>query len=416
MIPPNRVAHILFIVFFILLVSTEAAPSILKRTPDHTEAKRATCTPASGGDASIDDVPAIKAAISSCGTGGTIVIPAGYTYTIRSVLDFTGCTSCDFQIEGTLKVSDDLSYWEGRTAIIYMSGIKGARIRSVTGTGVIDGNGQAAYDKFASNSSYARPTLHYITGASFGITVSNLKVKNPPNVFFSVTGSSTSITYSSLTMTAASESTNAPKNTDGFDIGASTYVTVSEVTVSNQDDCVAFKPGANYATVTDISCTGSHGLSVGSLGNKAGSTNTVKNVYVARATMISSTKAVGIKVYPGGPSHGTAVVSNVTWDTVTVAGCDYAAQIQSCYGEGTSYCSSYPSTASITGVHFKNFNGTTSSKYEPAVANLDCPAAGTCDVYFSGWNVKPTSGSAEYLCANIDNSSLGITCTSGATG
>ena len=110
MIPPNRVAHILFIVFFILLVSTEAAPSILKRTPDHTEAKRATCTPASGGDASIDDVPAIKAAISSCGTGGTIVIPAGYTYMIRSVLDFTGCTSCDFQIKGTLKVSDDLSY------------------------------------------------------------------------------------------------------------------------------------------------------------------------------------------------------------------------------------------------------------------------------------------------------------------
>ena len=46
MIPPNRVDHILFIVFFILLVSAEAAPSILKCTPDHTEARRATCTPA----------------------------------------------------------------------------------------------------------------------------------------------------------------------------------------------------------------------------------------------------------------------------------------------------------------------------------------------------------------------------------
>ena len=139
-------------------------------------------------------------------------------------------------------------------------------------------------------------------------------------------------------------------------------------------------------------------------------------MYVARATMISSTKAVGIKVYSGGSSHGTAVVSNVTWDTVTVTGCDYAAQIQSWYGEDTSYCSSYPSTASITGVYFKNFDGTTSSKYEPVVTNLDCPAEGTCDVYFSGWNVKPTSRSAEHLCANIDNSSPGITCTSGAIG
>ncbi|OCL04137.1 glycoside hydrolase family 28 protein, partial [Glonium stellatum] len=76
--------------------------------------------------------------------------------------------------------------------------------------------------------------------------------------------------------------------------------------------------------VTDISCTGSHGISVGSLGSKAGSTDTLKNFYIVRATMISSTKAVGIKLHPEGSSHGTTVVSNVTWDAVTVTGCDYA--------------------------------------------------------------------------------------------
>lgn len=66
-----------------------------------------------------------------------------------------------------------------------------------------------------------------------------------------------------------------PKNTDGFDVGASQFVTLRNIKVSNQDDCVAFKPGANFTTVTDITCTGSHGISVGSLGGGAGSRDTV---------------------------------------------------------------------------------------------------------------------------------------------
>jgi galacturan 1,4-alpha-galacturonidase len=394
-------------------VYSSPTPALNDITP--VLAKRATCTPASAGSSGTDDVPAITAAIKSCGNGGTIVFPAGVQYSIRSTLDFTGCTGCTFNIEGTLKVSDDLNYWEGKRAIFYMNGIKTATIQSVTGTGVIDGNGQAAYDYFAQNSSYARPTLHYIAGSSSGITIQNLQVKNPPNVFFSVTGSSTNVIYSGLTMTAKSKSDYAPKNTDGFDVGASTHVTLKNIVVSNQDDCIAFKPGANYVTVNGISCTGSHGISVGSLGGGAGSTDTVKNVYVSGATMINSTKAVGIKLYPAGSAHGTAVVSNVTFDGVTVKNCDWAAQIQSCYGEDTSYCSSYPSTASVTGVYFKNFKGTTSSKNSPNVANLDCPSAGTCDINFSNWAVAPTSGSAKFLCANVD-SSTGLTCTAGASG
>lgn len=394
-----------------------AVPSPVQKNVARTEhlVKRATCTPTSAQDASVDDVPAIEAAIKSCGSGGTIVIPAGIEYMIRSPLDFAGCVGCDFQIEGTLKASDDLDYWSTQSQIINMNGIKGAKIHSVTGTGVIDGNGQAAWDEFAVNSDLSRPTLHMIQGASSGISISNLKVKNPPNVFFSVKSASSSITYSSLTMSATSKSTNLPKNTDGFDISGS-YVTISSVTVSNQDDCVAFKSGANYVTVTGITCTGSHGLSVGSLAGGAGSSDSVKNIYVSQATMQTSTKAVGIKLYPGGSSHGTATVSNVTFDGVTVSGCDYAAQIQSCYNEDASYCSSYPSTATLTDIYFKNFSGTTSSKYSPVLANINCPAAGTCDVYFSGWTAKPPSGTAKYLCANIDNSNPGITCSSGASG
>ncbi|KAH6995546.1 family 28 glycoside hydrolase [Ilyonectria sp. MPI-CAGE-AT-0026] len=401
--------------FYVLSVCLGLAHAATITQADHQVSglreRASTCTPLAGGSSSIDDVPAIQSAIASCASG-TIVIPTGTTYYINSAFSFAGCSGCTFQIEGTLKVASNTDYWGGRQAIFLMSGINGAKVFSSTGSGVIDGNGQNAYDLFAADSTYKRPTLFYITNSK-NVVVQNLRFKNAPNVFHSVTGGSTNIKYIDINLSAVSKSSNAPKNTDGWDIGASTDVTVTGATVTNDDDCIAFKPGCNYATVTDITCVGSHGLSVGSLGKT--NTDTVQNVWVSGATMINSTKAVGIKLYPDGPDHGTAVVSNVTFQNVVVQNCDYAFQVQSCYGETTSYCASYPSTAQLSGIVVKGFSGTTSSKYAPSVANVNCPAAGSCDLTMSSMTVKPPSGSASYLCANTP-STLGVTCKSGASG
>ncbi|KAE8152971.1 putative endo-xylogalacturonan hydrolase A [Aspergillus avenaceus] len=373
---------------------------------------RAACTPTAGGNPSTDDVPAIRKAIESCGDGGTIVIPTNTTYYLNSVLDFKGCSNCDFQVEGVLRFSSSTDYWEGKTAMISVSDIDGLKIRSLTGLGVIDGNGQEAWDRFAGDSSYRRPTLLYVTGGS-DIEVSGLRQTNPPNVFISVKGDASNIHFTHLTMDATSESENRPKNTDAFDIGASTYVTVSTVTISNDDDCVAFKPGANYVTVEDVSCTGSHGISVGSLGKS--SNDTVQNVYAHNITMIGSTKAAGIKTYPSGGDHGVSTVKNVTFSEFIVEGCEYAFQIQSCYGEDEDYCQDSPGDAVLEGIVVEGFSGTTSDKYDPVVANLNCGANGICDVTINAFEVKAPSGSARILCANTP-SSIGVTCDSGASG
>lgn len=397
-----------------LLTGTLSTP-VDHAMPDRVSlAKRATCTPASLGNTQLDDTPAIAAAIASCGNGGTIVIPKGTTYSLRSMLLFTGCTNCDFQLEGTLKASDDTTYWATTSGIIYLNKINGVTIRSLTGAGVLDGNGQQSYDQWAASPDFARPTAIYISGGS-DITISGFTLKNVPNAFFGQKGGVTNVNYASLTLTAASKSTNLPKNTDGFDIGESTYTTIKNVYVSNQDDCVAFKSGCNYVTVDGITCTGTnHGLSVGSLGKT--NADTVKNVYVTNATMINCGKAAGIKLYPGGSTHGSSTVSNVTWDGVTVSGCAYGAQIQSCYASTAADCSANPADATLTDIYFKNFKGTTNTQYEPAVANLDCPAgSATCDISFTNWAVVPPSGSAVSQCANIDGSP-GITCSSGASG
>jgi galacturan 1,4-alpha-galacturonidase len=130
------IALSLFTLAYCLPSVTQSRNSILS--------PRAACTPTAGGSSSIDDVPAIVAAIQSCGNGGTIVLPAGSTYYANSILDFAGCTGCQFQIEGLLKFASDTDYWEGKSGMITLSDISGVKITSVTGSGVIDGNGQDA--------------------------------------------------------------------------------------------------------------------------------------------------------------------------------------------------------------------------------------------------------------------------------
>ncbi|KAI0967731.1 glycoside hydrolase family 28 protein [Xylaria arbuscula] len=381
--------------------------------PTRVVERATTCTPVASGSSSIDDVPAIQSAIAAC-PSGTIVIPPSSTYYINSVFSFEGFSGCTLQIDGLLKVASDTDYWNGRDAIFDVSDITGAKVYSSTGTGVIDGNGQDAWDLFASDSSYSRPTLFWINGSK-NIVVQNLQFINAPNVFHSARGDSSDIQYIDVSLSAKSTSDNLPKNTDGWDIGPASYVTISGATVINDDDCVAFKPGANYVTVTNISCTGSHGLSVGSLGSKSGSTDTVQNIYVSGATMTDSTKAAGIKLYPAGADHGTAVVRNVTWEDIVVDNSDYAFQIQSCYSEDESYCESTPSTAQLSDIVVNGLSGKTSSKYSPTIMNLDCPAGGSCGVTFSSVTVTPPSGSGEVLCANTP-SDLDVTCLSGASG
>lgn len=159
-----------------------------------------------------------------------------------STLDFAGCSNCDFQLEGTLRVSEDFTYWNGKQSIINVKKITGAKIRSLTESGVIDGNGQGSWDKFASDSTYDRPTLLYITGSS-NIQVSGIAVKNPPSFGLSAAGGSANVNFRDISLSAVSTSTNLPKNTDGFDIGPATNVNLQNITVVNDDDCVALKSG-----------------------------------------------------------------------------------------------------------------------------------------------------------------------------
>ena len=371
--------------------------------------KGSTCTPKSAGDISIDDVPAIREALSACGNGGTIVIPAGETFMIRTPLEFTGCHNCDFQIEGTLKVSDDLEYWEDKKAFFLLENIVGATLHSLTGSGLIDGSGQKYWDYFAHNSTFQRPFLIYLGNAS-DIIFTKHRWINPAFWFSYINGSSTNVKFIDLVLTAISTSKSLPKNTDGFDTGYSSHVTFSNIYVNNGDDCIAFKSGSTDITVNNITCIGSHGISVGSLGAEPGIPHIVKNVYISDVKMINSTFGTRIKFYPGGPSHGPVSVTNVTYKDVTIDNCDYAFLVDNCYESERDECRKYPSSAQLLDINFINITGKTSRDHDPVVAQIDCPPSGTCDLTFKDWNIVAPSGNSTVLCSNYEHPS-GIKCT-----
>lgn len=77
-------------------------------------------------------------------------------------------------------------------------------------------------------------------------------------------------------------------------------------------------------------------------------------------------------------------------------------------------CDQYPSTLSISDVHYIDVTGTSSGVVpNGTVVTLDCSE--TCyDITATGTDLRPPNGTAQYLCDNLaDETTLDFTCTSG---
>jgi polygalacturonase len=79
---------------------------------------------------------------------------------------------------------------------------------------------------------------------------------------------------------------------------------LSNTIVKNQDDCVAVTSGTNI-TVTGMTCSGGHGLSIGSVGGK--SDNTVTDITFSDSTVSNSQNGCRIKTNSG--TTGTVSLS-----------------------------------------------------------------------------------------------------------
>jgi hypothetical protein len=104
-----------------------------------------------GNDPDGDDAPAILGAFADCKTDGHIVFE-NTTYYVGTVMNTTGLTDVDIEVQGTLLWSDDIYYWLNNSISIGFQNqtsawhLGGERIHFYGhGYGTLDGNGMVSF-------------------------------------------------------------------------------------------------------------------------------------------------------------------------------------------------------------------------------------------------------------------------------
>ncbi|KAL2126346.1 hypothetical protein VTI74DRAFT_1139 [Chaetomium olivicolor] len=374
-----------------------------------------------------DAGPAILKAARKCNDGGTVYFPEGKEYTIATPLDLTFLRNVDFAIFGTIYFKDDIAHWQGKTfnypyqsvSLFWRFGGSDVNIYG-GGKGVIDGLGQTYWNAMVADKAVLRPILLGTDGLHRA-SITGLKMTNSPN-WFNFISNSTNILVSDLFLDVVQKNASAPaKNTDGWDTFRSSNVVIQNSKIVNTDDCVSFKPNSTSIVVQGLDCTGSHGISVGSLGQYRGQVDIVEDVYIYNTTMTDSGDTARIKVWPGVPPDsplmdqggGGGRVRNVTYELFHHNGNDNAITITQCYAsKNQSMCDAYPANLKIEDITFLNFTGTLSKKYAPRLGTLICSSPNVCtNIAAHNIDVHPPGGGAGYFtCHNLGEAHLDIDC------
>ena len=106
----------------------------------------------------------------------------------------------------------------------------------------LNGDGSRWWDGEGSNGGKTKPKFFYAHNL-IDSTITNLHIQNTPVQAVSINGAS-GLTITGMTIdNSAGDAGALGHNTDGFDIGSSSDVTITGANVYNQDDCVAVNSG-----------------------------------------------------------------------------------------------------------------------------------------------------------------------------
>ncbi|KAJ8082216.1 hypothetical protein PM082_008063 [Marasmius tenuissimus] len=355
-----------------------------------------TLQPSSGGG---DDSPQFIEAGKTC---SVVTIPRGQTLNLATKLNMTGLSDVRINLQGTIRFKPDIDYWLANSFQFAFQNqstfwLLGGNNIVLSGGGTIDGAGQAWYDALASNSTLQRPiTMTIFQGT--GVVVENVKMINGPN-WFNLVNESRNVTYNNITISAASTSSNGPHNTDGWDTYRSDNVVIKNSVIHNGDDCVSFKPNSTNVLVSNLDCTGSHGISVGSLGQYPDMFDIVENVTAVDIKMTNASDGARIKAWAGA-GVGAGSVKNITFRNFEVTNVGSPLTIDQCYMTDQAACSANPSNTFIADIFYEGVTGTGSST---TLANLKCsPDARCSNINVNGLELRPASGGTPaYVCQNV---------------
>ncbi|KAI6859259.1 Exopolygalacturonase [Hortaea werneckii] len=385
------------------------------------------CYVKSHNDMKTDDSEYILEAIDKCNDGGHVIFPQGTTYVTGQALNLTYLKHIDLDIQGYIQFTNDTDYWQDNAFYqVYQNATTffqiGGEDVNIYGGGMLDGNGQVWYDLYAEDIYILRPILFGTVGLHGG-SISDLYLRYSPQ-WYNFLANSTDVVFDNFNIRGYSASENEAKNTDGWDTYRSSNIVIQNSVVNNGDDCVSFKPNSTEVLVQNMYCNGSHGISVGSIGQYPGEVDIVENLYIYNVSMHNASNGARIKVWPGSPAAlsgdlqgggGSGRVRNVTYEDMLIDQVDYAVQITQCYGQDNfTLCNEFPSSLTISDIHLENFYGTTTDSYDPISGYVVCSDPDVCsNITISDFAVMAPSGPENlFTCDEVDESLLhGINCT-----
>ncbi|RDL33266.1 Exopolygalacturonase [Venustampulla echinocandica] len=404
--------------------SVSCHPKFPTRPPPSPQSRHKVCYVKSHNNGITDDSNHVLDALNKCNNGGRVVFREGTRYTIGTALDLTFLNHIDIDIQSSIEFSKDTTYWQANSFRFGFQNVTsffklGGHDVNIYGGGTVNGNGQVWYDLYAKDIYTLRPVLFGIDGLHDSI-ISNLILRYSPQYYHFV-ANSTNVIFDNIDIAGGSQSSNPAKNTDGWDTYRSSDIVIQNSVINNGDDCVAFKPNSTNMLVQNLFCNGSHGISVGSLGQYVGEFDIVENIYVFNISMHNASDGARIKVWPNTPSAmsgdlqgggGSGMVKNITYDTMIIDNVDYAIEVDQCYGQkNLTLCLEFPSPLTISDIVFKNFNGKTSKQYQPEIGTFACSSATACsNIVATDINVFSPNGTKDAYCLNVDEEALDVKC------
>ncbi|KAJ5312188.1 hypothetical protein PENANT_c011G08721 [Penicillium antarcticum] len=350
-----------------------AAPQVT--APAKLEERATTCT--FSGSKGASSASKSKTACSTI-VLSAVAVPSGTT------LDLTGLndgTTVIFQGETTFGYKE----WSG--PLVSVSGTD-ITVKGASGA-TLNGDGARWWDGKGTNGGKTKPKFFY-AHKMFQSTISDIKIVNSPVQVFSINGAE-DLTLSGITIdNSDGDVDEGGHNTDAFDVGSSSGITITGATVYNQDDCLAVNSGTDI-TFTGGLCSGGHGLSIGSVGGR--SDNVVDNVHIENSVIQNSDNGVRIKTVYG----ATGSVSNVTYKGITLSNiAKYGVVIEQDYENGS------PTGTPTDGIPITDLtlDGVTGSVKSSGTNVYILCAKGAC----SDWtwkSVSITGGKTSSACSNI---------------
>jgi galacturan 1,4-alpha-galacturonidase len=277
----------------------------------------------------------------------------------------------------------------------------------IYGSGTLNGNGQAWYNGFAGkeilddDNVYYRPILFLTDGAN-KISIEGIEFLNSP-CWTNFLVNTNDISFDNVRIEAVSNNAWDTYNVKGIS------VTNSRVNIG--DDCFSPKPNTSDIFVKNLWCNGTHGVSMGSIGQYAGTLDYIENAYIENVTMLEAQNGARLKAWAG-PNVGYGYIRNITFKDFEIGTTDWPIVLDQCYFNiNSTTCAAYPSRVNMTDIVFENFRGSSSGKNGKRVAKLTCSPAAVCE-NITLKNIELTTATGEkgvVVCDGIKGG-VGVPC------